>query len=147
MAALVVAALALLVALIVAWRTRRRVRRGAAGDGSNPELERALDQASTRLDEVTRRVDGLHGRLPMVEAQGRRSIQHVGVVRFNPFEDTGGNQSFALALLDSKRDGIVISSLHSRQATRLYLKAIAGGKCETALSDEEAEALRRAEAG
>jgi hypothetical protein len=78
----------------------------------------------------------------MLERVQRRAIQRVGLVRFNPFEDTGGNQSFALALLDQHGDGLVISSLHARTGTRVYGKAIAGGKAEAALSDEEAEALR-----
>ena len=100
--------------------------------------------AMKRLDELGRRVDSVAGRLPVVEEQGKRAVQHVGIVRFNPFEDTGGNQSFALALLDSQRDGFVVSSLHSRQNTRIYLKAITAGRSETALSDEESEALRKA---
>ena len=82
-----------------------------------------------------------------LEERGRGAVQRIGVVRFNPFEDTGSNQSFALALLDGRGDGVVISSLHSRQSTRVYLKPISGGRSETALSDEEAEALRRADAG
>ena len=65
-------------------------------------------------------------------------------MRFNPFEDTGGNQSFALAILDAQGSGIVVSSLHSRTGTRVYGKAITGGRAEAALSDEEAEALRLA---
>ena len=65
-------------------------------------------------------------------------------MRFNPFEDTGGNQSFALALLDGRGDGFVVSSLHARAGTRVYAKAIAAGSSEAALSDEEAEALKQA---
>ena len=143
-AALLVALLALLVVLVGAWRGRRRRRRKGSGAGAGGDLDAAVERAFERLEELTRRVDGLGGRLPAVEEQGKRAVQRVGVVRFNPFEDTGGNQSFSLALLDSKADGIVISSLHTRQQTRVYLKAIVGGKCETALSEEEAEALRRA---
>jgi hypothetical protein len=143
-AALVVAVLALLGVLLLAWRLRRRGRRRSGVDPTNPDLESAVDSAFRRLDDLGRRVDGLAGRLPVVEEQGKHAVQRVGVVRFNPFEDTGGNQSFALALLDSQQDGIVVSSLHSRQNTRIYLKAIVGGRSETALSDEEAEALRKA---
>ena len=80
----------------------------------------------------------------MLEAAQRRAIQRVGLVRFNPFEDTGGNQSFALALIDAPGDGFVVSSLHSRTGTRVYAKAISDGRSEGALSDEEAEALRLA---
>jgi hypothetical protein len=145
-AALVLALLALAGVVLLAWRMRmrRRARRKGGLDPTDPDLESAVVSAVRQLDELGRRVDGLQGRLPVVEDQGKRAVQRVGVVRFNPFEDTGGNQSFALALLDSKNDGIVVSSLHSRQNTRLYLKAIVGGRSETALSDEEAEALRKA---
>ena len=81
------------------------------------------------------------------EGAGTRMIQRVGVVRFNPFPDTGGNQSFAVAMLDARGDGVVLSSLHSRAGTRLYLKQITTGKAETALSEEETEAIRRARGG
>jgi hypothetical protein len=72
------------------------------------------------------------------------SFSRVGPVRFNPFEDTGGNQSFALALLDGNGDGFVVSSLHARAGTRVYAKSVARGASDAALSDEEGEALRQA---
>ena len=58
-------------------------------------------------------------------------------MRYNPFEETGGNQSFALALLDAKGDGWVLSSLHARPGTRVYAKAIGGGSIGRGLSEEE----------
>ncbi len=76
-----------------------------------------------------------------LEARGRKAFQRIGLVRYNPFEDTGGNQSFALALLDADDDGIVISSLHARGGTRIYAKAVAAGRPEAALSEEETQAL------
>jgi Protein of unknown function (DUF4446) len=142
--ALVVAVLALLGVLwLTLWGRRRRGGRRTV-ETTSPDLDAAVQNAMKRLDELGRRVDSVAGRLPVVEEQGKRAVQHVGIVRFNPFEDTGGNQSFALALLDSQRDGFVVSSLHSRQNTRIYLKAITAGRSETALSDEESEALRKA---
>ncbi|MGH2513376.1 MAG: DUF4446 family protein, partial [Candidatus Limnocylindrales bacterium] len=83
----------------------------------------------------------LSRRTDRLEETGRRAFQRIGLVRFNPFEDTGGNQSFALALLDAEEDGIVISSLHSRGTTRIYAKAVAAGRPEATLSNEESEAL------
>lgn len=72
-------------------------------------------------------------------------LQKMGFVRFNPFNDTGGDQSFCLAILDGHDTGIVISSLHSREQTRIYAKRIVAGKTEgVELSREEAEALNRA---
>jgi len=73
-----------------------------------------------------------------------RGIQKVGIVRFNPFQDTGGNQSFAIALLDYYNNGLVISSLHNREGTRVYTKPIKKGQSEYSLSEEEKEAITKA---
>ena len=144
-AALVLAVLAVLLALVVAWRLRRaNLRRTPTAALAAGDVGPAVERAIARLAELGAVVDDVRGRLPAIEEQGSRSVQRVGVVRFNPFEDTGSNQSFVLALLDSKADGVVISSLHSRQQTRIYLKPIVGGRSETPLSSEESEALRRA---
>lgn len=72
------------------------------------------------------------------------NIQKVGMVRFNPFEGTGGNMSFALALLDGQDNGIVISSLHSREGTRIYAKPLQGGQSKYNLTQEEKEAMAKA---
>ena len=80
----------------------------------------------------------------MLERDLKRAFSRVGLVRYNPFEDTGGNQSFALALLDEHGDGFVVSSLHTRNLTRVYAKGIKGGRSDAGVSDEEAEALRQA---
>jgi hypothetical protein len=68
----------------------------------------------------------------------------LGLVRFDAFDDTAGGQSFALALLDDRADGVVLSSLHSRQATRIYVKRIVAGQSDLPLSGEEARALQEA---
>jgi hypothetical protein len=68
------------------------------------------------------------------------------LVRYNPFEETGGNQSFALALLDLDGNGWVLSSLHARSGTRVYAKAITAGRADAALSEEESAAIRQANA-
>ena len=72
------------------------------------------------------------------------AIRHVGLVRFSPFHDTGGDQSFALALLNGRRDGVVVTGLHSRTDSRLYAKPIENGLSEYALTPEEREAMDRA---
>ena len=82
--------------------------------------------------------------MAVLEGAQRRSFQRVGLVRYNPFEETGGNQSFALALLDAGGDGWVLSSLHARSGTRVYVKAIKSGRADTGLSDEETAALGQA---
>jgi hypothetical protein len=124
-------------------RLRRRlesITRGA--DGRN--LEAILDAHLDKVFTVARELDELAARSAVLEADGGRAIQRIGLVRFNPFEDTGGNQSFALALTDAGGDGFVVSSLHARTGTRVYAKAIVAGRSDAALSAEESEALRLA---
>ncbi len=71
-------------------------------------------------------------------------IRHVGLVRFSPFHDTGGDQSFALALLDGHQDGVVLTGLHSRNDSRLYAKPIERGSSDYSLTLEERQAMDRA---
>jgi hypothetical protein len=112
----------------------------AGGDGTS--LESTLEAHIDKVYSVAREVDELEVRTAILEKVQQDAFQRLGLVRYNPFEDTGGNQSFALALLDQHGDGFIVSSLHTRTATRVYGKAITGGKADGALSDEEAEALK-----
>ena len=73
-----------------------------------------------------------------------KTIQKTGIVRFNPFNGVGGNQSFAIALLDEKNNGFIISSLFTQEGNRVYAKAIKDGKSDHLLSDEEKEAIAKA---
>jgi hypothetical protein len=100
----------------------------------------AIERASERMADM----EAMHA---LIDARTRRSLQHIGMVRFNPFEDTGSDQSFAIAMLDDRRDGIVISSLHGRSNTRVFAKPVSDGGSPHNLSDEEAEAIRIAVEG
>ena len=146
-AALVVGAVALLLAIWLSLRTSRLSRLAAFRPEMPASLQEKVEREGRRLDDLTLRVQDVSGRLPTVEGRSTVSLQKVGIVRFNPYEDTGGQQSFAIALLDSRGTGFVISSLHSRQATRLYMKQVTEGRSEIALGDEEAEAIKQALAG
>ena len=146
-AALVVGAVALLLAIWLSLRTSRLSRLAAFRPEMPASLQEKVEREGRRLDDLTLRVQDVSGRLPSVEGRSTVSLQKVGIVRFNPYEDTGGQQSFAIALLDSRGTGFVISSLHSRQATRLYMKQVTEGRSEIALGDEEAEAIKQALAG
>jgi hypothetical protein len=145
--ALTVACVVLFVLVIALFRRtsafERRLVSLTRGE-SGTSLEGILDAHLETVHAVSREVDELGVRVAMVEGAQRRSFQRIGLVRFNPFEDTGGNQSFALALLDQAGDGVVISSLHARAGTRVYGKAVAKGTSESNLSAEESEALRLA---
>ncbi len=137
----------LLVAMMrLARRTSRidaRLRDLTRGEGGS-SLESVLLAHLDKVFAVSRDLDELAVRVATIEGAQRRTFQRVGLVRYNPFEETGGNQSFALALLDGAGDGWVMSSLHARSGTRVYAKAIRAGRAETALSEEETAALRKA---
>jgi hypothetical protein len=99
---------------------------------------------ATHLDTVIRvghDLDELMARTAILEGGARLHFGRLGIVRFNPFDDTGGNQSFTLAILDANNDGFVITSLHSRTGTRVYAKAVFDGQAETTLGAEEAQAV------
>ena len=140
-------ALVLAIGLVLEARRIGRLSRrlDALTRGSDGgSLEAVLGQHLERVRAVVRDLDRLDNRTSAVERDLRSALGRVGLVRYNPFEDTGGNQSFALAILDSSGTGFVVSSLHARGGTRVYAKAIDAGRSETALSSEEAEAVRRA---
>ncbi len=109
-------------------------------------LEAVLEAHLERVHAVARQMEDLSRRTTALEAAGRKAFSRVGLVRYNPFEETGGNQSFALALLDADGDGWVLSSLHARSGTRIYAKSVKAGRSDAALSSEEAEAIRQATA-
>jgi Flp pilus assembly protein TadB len=147
--ALAILALVLAFAL---WRVRRahsdmrtKLRRVLAGS-SEGTLEQLLERNFDRLENLEKRVDALNELQREADRVLGRALQRVGVVRYNAFQDTGGDQSFALALLDNKGNGVVVNSLHGRSETRLYAKPVVQRASASAytLSNEEAEAIRRA---
>jgi hypothetical protein len=88
-------------------------------------------------------IDQLINRCDTIEKRQQFHIQKIGLLRFNPFKDTGGDQSFILALLDAKDTGVVITALYSRSGTRWYAKKVAKGKgMEHELSEEETKVIK-----
>jgi hypothetical protein len=123
-------------------RTIRAYRELVHDPSSGGSLHDRLAGSAEQAVRATERMSEIEALFTGIESRSRRSLQHIGLVRFNPFEDTGSDQSFAIALLDDARDGIVISSLHGRSNTRLFAKPISDGASSHTLSDEEAEAIR-----
>ena len=122
---------------------RRRLRR-VLPEGQSGGIDEILDRQLKQIDSLTERLDALNKLQHELEALGQRTIQKVGVVRYNPFPDTGGDQSFAIALLDSLGNGVILSSLHSRTDTRVFAKPVQRGRSRYQLSDEEQDAIKKA---
>lgn len=74
----------------------------------------------------------------------RYNFQKIGMIKYDAFQEMGGNLSFALTLLDENNDGFIINSVHNIQSSYCYAKEVKSGKCNINLSDEEAVALERA---
>ncbi len=108
-------------------------------------LESLIMEHSHALTHLDKEVQELFEISNKVHSLAFRGIHKTHVLRFNPFNDIGGNQSFVVALLNGKNSGVVISSLHTREGTRSYAKPIVKGKCEEyQLTEEEKKALSEA---
>lgn len=107
-----------------------------------------------RFDRLTRGVEEdlskkgfaeVKKRLDFLEKDGESHVQKIGLVRFNPFRELGGDHSFSLAILDGSNSGVIITGLHTRDRTRIYMKDIKKGKASLELSSEEKKALLEAQ--
>ncbi len=133
---------ALTVYIVRLARHYNRLTQGITTKGLGEILERIL---SAEQDNKRRIVD-INSVLQVFDKDGKLHIQRIGIVRFNPFHDTGGAQSFTLALLDGHDNGIVMTSLYARSGNRWYVKELREGKGkELALSKEEESAVKRAQ--
>mgnify|MGYP001037875607 CR=1 FL=1 len=125
------------------WKTNKRITQFFNGkDGKS--IEKVLEYEMRKLKKTEEDIKKLAQNIKWIEGIALKSVHKVGVVRFNPFRDIGGDQSFSIALLDYKDNGVVVSSLHSAEGTRVYAKPILKNKSKYQLTKEEEEALKKA---
>ncbi len=103
-----------------------------------------LDEILSQFKDLEKNFGKISEELENLKKENKFSVQRVGVVRFNPFKEIGGDQSFSAALLDGNNDGIVITSLYTREGNRVYGKPIKAGLSEYLLSEEEKKAIEMA---
>ena len=145
LAILVLVSIGLLLWLAIRLRRLERHYRTLTAGVTAGSLETMLEDHVRQVQQATGRIQELDTLVMRVERQSRSHLQRVGFLRFNPFRDTGGDQSFALALADDDGRGVVVSSLHSREVTRVYAKPLAGWQSPYQLTDEEQQAIRKAQ--
>jgi hypothetical protein len=109
------------------------------------DIKKVLEKILSRGDENYRNIGDIIRRLNSIDEKDKRHIQKIGLVRFNPFSELGGDHSFCLAILDDRDSGVVITGLHTRDRTRIYMKDIRGGKSSFDLSAEEKKAIVNAQ--
>ena len=103
-----------------------------------------LKEVLFRFENLEKNFKKISQELENLKKEGKFSIQKVGIIRYSPFKEVGGNQSFSIALLDGKNTGVVITSLYNREGSRVYGKSIKSGQSEHLLSGEEKEAIEKA---
>lgn len=112
---------------------------------STKTLKTVLEELLQEVQIAKKDIDYLKHRCDTIEKDGLFHIQKIGLVRFNPFKDTGGDQSFIVSLVDGSDTGVVISGLYSRSGTRWYAKRVKNGKgTEHELSEEEKKSIKEA---
>jgi hypothetical protein len=153
LAAAGVAVVALLFALVLAVKLRRlrADQRAVLGDdrkrdlvSHSAELERAFVQLRDWLEDTAA---GLDRRMGVAEERIDGCVAHTSLVRYDAYGEMSGRQSTSLALLDSRRSGVVVSSIHHRDQARVYVKQVHAGEPELELSPEEQQAIEAAMAG
>lgn len=134
---------------LTAWAVYRELqfRRFFGKTKSGVDIRRLLEELLQNVSQNEETVKKIGEILGQIEKKDVRHIQKIGLVRFNPFRDAGGNQSFALALLNEEYSGIVLTGLHARDTTRLYVKDVVKGTGRSELSSEEKQAIGRAITG
>ena len=139
---LIVAIIAIFISIaasVQVWRLTTRLQK-VLGDSNGDRLEKQLREYHAKNKEIQLQFDGMtteHQKLSSITAL---SLQKISMVRFNPFGDVGGDQSFSLAMLDGHNSGLILTSIHGRGGTRVYAKPIDLGKSKYSLSAEEKKA-------
>jgi hypothetical protein len=143
--ALALAALAL-AGVLFALFALRRLRTGQSivlADGKADLVEFAV-ALQARIDDLHRAVDEVAAALTRVDKRFDSAVSNLALVRYDAYEDRGGQQSASIALLDSLRSGLVLSAVQGRDYARIYVKELDRGNCSISLSPEEEEVVRRA---
>lgn len=134
----------LLVLSILFWNMFSHYNKLSQGVGGS--LKSILENLLKEITIAKKELGSLKDHAGKLQKEGSFHIQKVGLLRFNPFKDTGGDQSFILSLIDGNNTGVIISGLYSRSGTRWYAKRIVNGKSlEYELTDEEKRALKEAQ--
>jgi hypothetical protein len=148
-----VGAIALMLAIVLAFKLRRlrsdqRAVLGATGERDLVEHAARLERGFVELrDWIEDTSAGIETRMGAAEARTDGCVAHRALVRYDAYGEMSGQQSSSLALLDSHRSGVVVSSIHHRDSARVYFKQVVAGEAEHELSPEEREAVDRALAG
>jgi len=137
--------LALAVLVEAGWiiKTEKRLKRIFLGK-KGVDLEDSIRDMKNNISNLLTAKENTEKKIVVIDEKLKKSVRGVETVRFNPFPEQGGNQSFAIGILNEEGDGVVLSSLYSRERMSVFAKPVKGGKSEYELSAEEKGALQKA---
>lgn len=139
------ATLFLSILLFLKFKRNNRQAQDFFAGKNGKDLEEVISQQMNLIEKNQKDIKELFDGYEKIFNIASKGIQKVGVVRYNPFRDMGGNQSFSIALLDMSNCGLIISTLATRDGTRVFSKAIINGECKDfPLIEEEKRAIREA---
>lgn len=124
--------------------TEKRLKRFFLGKKAK-DLEETILILEKNVAKLNIAKDNIEKEIAFMNKKIKKSIRGLETIRFNPFPDQGSNQSFAIGMLNEEGDGLVISSLYSRERMSVFAKPIKAGNSSYELSEEEKEALKKAE--
>lgn len=139
----VLVGIVIFLAAIWIFVTEKRLKRFFVGKKAK-DLEDTIVSLHQDIVELKKAKENTEKDIATINAKLRKSIRGLETIRFNPFPDQGGNQSFAIGMLNEDGDGLVISSLYSRERMSVFAKPVKNSKSEFELTAEEKEALLKA---
>jgi hypothetical protein len=125
------------------YATEKRLKRFFLGKKAK-DLEDTLAALEDNIEKLQKAKENIEKDMSVVNAKLKKSIRGLETIHFNPFPDQGGNQSFAIGMLNEEGDGLVVSSLYSRERMSVFAKPVKNGTSEYELTAEEKEALHKA---
>lgn len=141
--AVILAVLCLIMTIAAVMRIKslearwRMAFRNSAGNS----IEEAIGSRLVLVDGMDKRVGSLESHALQADAQISKCLQRIGIVRYDAYDDLGGQQSLSLAIMDNTDNGIIVTSVLGRQSQRTYSKKIVNGRSDTPLSPEEKQAI------
>jgi uncharacterized protein YjeT (DUF2065 family) len=125
------------------WKTNKRIAKFFSNTGDK-SMEKVLERELKKMKKTEEDIKLLVENMKWIEGVSRRGVSKVGITRYNPFKDIGGEQSFSIAMLDNAGSGVIMSSLHAGEGTRVYAKPVMEGASSYQLTEEEKQTIEKA---
>ena len=141
---IIVGILFILVFFLIFYSFKQKKRLDVFFKNGEKDLEKVLVEQVEKAEKIEKDLEKVLKEISKLKNISQKSFQKIGIVRFNPFKEVGGDQSFSIALLDFEDNGFIMTSHYSRELNRVYTKEIKNGKSKHSLSEEERIAIKQA---